>query len=120
MSTLPRQATLNAHRELINLAELKFPRTRGLVSPDNDGSENGNILQMHRSEWDRNNGVILEPRGRESDCSKCLGVSPCSSHHGAARVKEQDALHGSCCGEEQAGESRPGDSVRSERATEST
>lgn len=102
MSVLSRQEPLNAHRELIDLAELNVPRTRGLVFPDNDGSENGDILQMRQWEWDRNDGVIHEPRGRESDCSTCRGFSLRSSHRRAAHMKEQDAVYGSCCGEEHA------------------
>lgn len=109
---MSRRAPLKAHRELVNLAELKSSRTRRLVFPDDDGSENGDIPQMH-------GGVLREPRGRESDCFKCLGCSLRSRHHGAARMKEEDTIHGSCCGEERAGESRPGDSVRSESTAES-
>lgn len=54
---------------------------------DNDEFENGDIFQRHTFEWGENNSVILEPRGGQSDCFKCLVSILCFSHLNAAFVQ---------------------------------
>ena len=54
---------------------------------DNDEFENGDIFQRHTFEWGGNNSVILEPRGGQSDCFKCLVSILCFSYLNAAFVQ---------------------------------